>query len=131
MRRSPSSEDDELVARVGRGEPAAVQTLAARQLRVVGLRAPVVAAARGLQGPREGGADHHGVGAEGVLDDAAEQRIAAAAEDVATALRDGMNADVEIDPLELFRHVYTEQTPQLAEQEQFLAAELAREETGQ
>ncbi|MEX5307302.1 thiamine pyrophosphate-dependent enzyme [Kocuria sp. CPCC 205258] len=71
------------------------------------------------------------LGAEGVLDDAAEQRIAAAAEDVATALRDGMNADVEIDPLELFRHVYTEQTPQLAEQEQFLAAELAREETGQ
>ena len=71
------------------------------------------------------------LGAEGVLDEAAEQRIAAAAEDVATALRDGMNADVEIDPLELFRHVYTEQTPQLAEQEQFLAAELAREETGQ
>ncbi|MFI7743924.1 thiamine pyrophosphate-dependent enzyme [Kocuria rhizosphaericola] len=68
---------------------------------------------------------------ESVLDDAAEQRIAAAAEDVAAALRDGMNADVEIDPLELFRHVYTEQTPQLAEQEQFLAAELAREETGQ
>jgi 2-oxoisovalerate dehydrogenase E1 component alpha subunit len=71
------------------------------------------------------------LGAEGVLDDAAEQRIAAAAEDVAAVLRDGMNADVEIDPLELFRHVYTEQTPQLAEQEQFLAAELAREETGQ
>ncbi len=66
---------------------------------------------------------------EGLLDDAAEQRIAAAAEDVAAALRDGMNADVEVDPRELFRHVYTEQTPQLAEQEQFLAAELAREET--
>ncbi|KLU09287.1 MULTISPECIES: thiamine pyrophosphate-dependent enzyme [Kocuria] len=68
---------------------------------------------------------------EGLLDDAAEQRIAAAAEDVAAALRDGMNADVQVDPRELFRHVYTEQTPQLDEQEQFLAAELAREETAQ
>jgi 2-oxoisovalerate dehydrogenase E1 component alpha subunit len=66
---------------------------------------------------------------EGVLDGTAEQRIAARAEDVAAALREGMNAEVEIDPLELFRHVYAEQTPQLAEQERFLAAELAREET--
>jgi len=68
---------------------------------------------------------------EGLLDDAAEARIAAAAEDVAAALRDGMNAEVRVDPLELFRHVYVERTPQLAEQEQLLAAELAREETDQ
>ncbi|MFW6186477.1 MAG: thiamine pyrophosphate-dependent dehydrogenase E1 component subunit alpha [Actinomycetota bacterium] len=68
---------------------------------------------------------------EGLLDDAAEQRIAARAEEVAASLRDGMNADVQVDPRELFRHVHTEQTPQLAEQEQFLAAELAREEIAQ
>jgi 2-oxoisovalerate dehydrogenase E1 component alpha subunit len=67
--------------------------------------------------------------AQGVLDDAAERRIAARAEEVATTLRDGMNAEARIDPLELFRHVYAEQTPQLAEQERFLADELAREET--
>jgi 2-oxoisovalerate dehydrogenase E1 component alpha subunit len=69
------------------------------------------------------------LGAQGVLDDAAERRIAARAEEVATTLRDGMNAEARIDPLELFRHVYAEQTPQLAEQERFLADELAREET--
>ncbi|MGM7666489.1 thiamine pyrophosphate-dependent enzyme [Microbacterium sp. A93] len=50
------------------------------------------------------------------------------AEEVAQALRDGMNQESAPDPQELFRHVYTVPTPQLAEQAERLAEELAREE---
>jgi 2-oxoisovalerate dehydrogenase E1 component alpha subunit len=64
----------------------------------------------------------------GLLDDAAEERIAAAAEATATTLRDGMNADAKIDPQDLFRYVYTTPTPQLVEQSARLADELSREE---
>jgi pyruvate dehydrogenase E1 component alpha subunit len=64
----------------------------------------------------------------GLLDDAAEERIAAAAEATATVLRDGMNAEVRIDPQDLFRYVYTTPTPQLVEQSARLADELSREE---
>ncbi|MEE1621267.1 thiamine pyrophosphate-dependent enzyme [Zafaria sp. J156] len=60
-----------------------------------------------------------------------EERIAAAAEDVATQLRDGLNEDVQVDPLDLFRHVFTTPTPQLAEQSAKLAEELSREEAAQ
>ncbi|WP_417234412.1 pyruvate dehydrogenase (acetyl-transferring) E1 component subunit alpha [Arthrobacter sp.] len=64
---------------------------------------------------------------KGLLDDAASERIAAHAEETAKALRDGLNQDPEVDPLELFQHVYAHQTPQLAEQEALLADELSRE----
>ena len=47
------------------------------------------------------------------------------AEELAARLRAGMNADSELDPLELFAHVYAEPTPQLREQRAQLAAELA------
>lgn len=64
---------------------------------------------------------------KGLLDDEATGRIAAHAEQTAQALRDGLNEDPEIDPLELFDHVYATQTPQLAEQRALLADELSRE----
>ncbi|OMH29305.1 pyruvate dehydrogenase (acetyl-transferring) E1 component subunit alpha [Tersicoccus phoenicis] len=63
----------------------------------------------------------------GVLDDAAEKEIAAEAESVAAELRAALNADSDLDPLELFAHVYTEPTPQLREQSALLADELSRE----
>ncbi|GER23825.1 putative pyruvate dehydrogenase E1 component, alpha subunit [Zafaria cholistanensis] len=64
----------------------------------------------------------------GLLDDAAEERIAAAAEATAATLRAGMNAEATIDPQDLFRYVYTTPTPQLVEQSVRLADELSREE---
>ncbi|WP_283136362.1 pyruvate dehydrogenase (acetyl-transferring) E1 component subunit alpha [Rhizohabitans arisaemae] len=50
-----------------------------------------------------------------------------AAEAFAADLRTRMNLDPELDPLELFDHVYAEPTPQLREQRQMLAAELQAE----
>ncbi|MEU1273450.1 pyruvate dehydrogenase (acetyl-transferring) E1 component subunit alpha [Streptomyces sp. NPDC005799] len=47
------------------------------------------------------------------------------AEELAARVRTGMNADTEMDPMELFDHVYAEPTPQLREQRAQLAAELA------
>jgi 2-oxoisovalerate dehydrogenase E1 component alpha subunit len=64
--------------------------------------------------------------AAGVLDADAEARIAAQADAVAARLRDGLNAEVSVDPQELFAYVYAEPTPQLREQSAFLAAELDR-----
>ncbi|TBO54807.1 pyruvate dehydrogenase (acetyl-transferring) E1 component subunit alpha [Streptomyces kasugaensis] len=54
-----------------------------------------------------------------------------AAEEMAASLRDRMNADPELDPMDLFRHVYAEQTSQLAEQAEQLRAELAAEAADQ
>ncbi|MEV8473908.1 pyruvate dehydrogenase (acetyl-transferring) E1 component subunit alpha [Streptomyces sp. NPDC051173] len=48
-----------------------------------------------------------------------------AAERLAADLRDRMNQDPVLDPLELFTHVYAEQTAQLREQADRLRAELA------
>ncbi len=62
-----------------------------------------------------------------LLTDAEEERIAADAESVAKVLRDGLNAEVTVDPQDLFRFVYSEPTPQLREQAQLLAEELSRE----
>ncbi|PTT69449.1 thiamine pyrophosphate-dependent dehydrogenase E1 component subunit alpha [Arthrobacter sp. HMWF013] len=62
----------------------------------------------------------------GLLDDG-DARIAAKAEAVATQLREGLSEDVPVDPLELFRHVFSAPTPQLKEQSAMLADELARE----
>ncbi|TLM74515.1 thiamine pyrophosphate-dependent dehydrogenase E1 component subunit alpha [Pseudarthrobacter sp. NamB4] len=63
----------------------------------------------------------------GLLDDAAEARILAKAEDVAAQLREGLSEDVPVDPQELFRHVFARTTPQLKEQSAMLADELARD----
>jgi 2-oxoisovalerate dehydrogenase E1 component subunit alpha len=50
------------------------------------------------------------------------------AEELAADLRDRMNTDVEPDLLALFDHVFAEPTPQLREQRDVLAAELAAQE---
>lgn len=63
----------------------------------------------------------------GLLDDDGDARITAKAEAVATQLREGLSEDVPVDPLELFRHVFSVPTPQLKEQSAMLADELARE----
>lgn len=63
----------------------------------------------------------------GLLDDDGEARIRSHAEDVARQLREGLSEDVPVDPQDLFRHVFARQTPQLKEQSEFLADELARD----
>lgn len=64
---------------------------------------------------------------EGALTEDLEAEYTADAEAVATSLREAMGQDAELDPLELFDHVYTVQTPQLAAQRAQLAEELSRE----
>ncbi|MEU6056713.1 pyruvate dehydrogenase (acetyl-transferring) E1 component subunit alpha [Streptomyces sp. NPDC047097] len=64
----------------------------------------------------------------GLLDEEGVRETAEQAEAMAARLRDRMNADPELDPMELFRHVYTEPTPQLLEQAAQLRAELDAEE---
>jgi len=65
----------------------------------------------------------------GALTEDIAAQFAQDAEDVASRLRDAMNSEPELDPLELFDHVYTVQTPQLAAQRAQLAEELSRTET--
>ncbi|MET9731864.1 pyruvate dehydrogenase (acetyl-transferring) E1 component subunit alpha [Streptomyces sp. NPDC006458] len=63
----------------------------------------------------------------GLLD---EQAIRAAREDaetMAAALREHMNQDPVLDPMDLFSHVYAEPTPQLREQQAHLRAEFDAE----
>ncbi len=62
----------------------------------------------------------------GVLHDDDEAAFAASAESIAAALRTGLNAEVEVDPADLFRFVFAEPTPQLMEQAAMLAEELSR-----
>lgn len=64
----------------------------------------------------------------GVLDEAAEQEIQDAAEEIATALRAAMNAEVVPDPEDLFKYVFTERPPRLERQWQQLRDELERNE---
>lgn len=64
----------------------------------------------------------------GLLTEQLQAQFEQEAEEVAGALRDGMNRESTPDAQELFRHVYTVPTPQLAEQAERLAEELAREE---
>lgn len=66
--------------------------------------------------------------AAGVLDDARAAAFAEEAEAVARRTRDGITRDVEPDPDDLFRFVYAEPTPQLAEQRAMVRDELSREE---
>lgn len=65
---------------------------------------------------------------QGLLDDAHRAQATAAAEEMATRLRDGLMPEPSTNPAELFEHLYSEQTPQLKEQAAFLQDELAREE---
>nr|WP_202798924.1 pyruvate dehydrogenase (acetyl-transferring) E1 component subunit alpha [Saccharopolyspora spinosa] len=54
--------------------------------------------------------------AGGHLDDATAERIAGEAEEFAARVRTRMQEEPEVDPEDLFRHVYAEPTPQLLEQ---------------
>ncbi|WP_448320682.1 pyruvate dehydrogenase (acetyl-transferring) E1 component subunit alpha [Streptomyces sp. CO7] len=65
--------------------------------------------------------------ARGVLDEDAIGAVREDAEAMAADLRARMNQDPEIDPMELFAHVYAEPTPQLREQQEMLRAELEAE----
>ncbi|MFD5029626.1 pyruvate dehydrogenase (acetyl-transferring) E1 component subunit alpha [Streptomyces sp. NPDC058220] len=60
----------------------------------------------------------------GVLDEDGIRNAAEAAETMAARLRERMNAEAVLEPMDLFAHVYAEQTPQLREQAAQLRAEL-------
>ncbi|MFH8292784.1 pyruvate dehydrogenase (acetyl-transferring) E1 component subunit alpha [Streptomyces sp. NPDC018059] len=61
----------------------------------------------------------------GLLDDDIRRQVAADAETMAADLRERMNQDPLLDPMDLFTHVYAEQTSHLREQAAQLRAELA------
>ncbi|OBF26427.1 thiamine pyrophosphate-dependent dehydrogenase E1 component subunit alpha [Mycobacterium sp. ACS4331] len=61
--------------------------------------------------------------AEGLLDDDYAATVATEAEELATAIRDGMNRDRPVDVDDLFRHVYATPTSQLVEQHEQARAE--------
>lgn len=63
--------------------------------------------------------------AAGELDDEAVAAIAADAEELAAHVRELMNTEAQVDPTELFAHVYAHERPQLREQQALLEAELA------
>jgi 2-oxoisovalerate dehydrogenase E1 component alpha subunit len=63
----------------------------------------------------------------GLLDDAARQRALDEAEAMAADLRARMHEDPQLDPMELFEHVYAQPTPQLREQAEQLRAEMEAE----
>ncbi|WP_145738349.1 pyruvate dehydrogenase (acetyl-transferring) E1 component subunit alpha [Saccharopolyspora dendranthemae] len=60
----------------------------------------------------------------GALGEQQESEFAAAAETMAEHVRDGVSQESEVDPEELFAHVYATPTPQLREQRALLRAEL-------
>ncbi|MDY6055210.1 thiamine pyrophosphate-dependent enzyme [Micrococcus sp.] len=62
----------------------------------------------------------------GALTEELTERFRQDAEDVAARLREALSAETAPDPLELFDHVYTVQTPQLAAQRAELAEGLSR-----
>lgn len=63
-----------------------------------------------------------------MLGDDGIEEARAAAERMAAALRERMNADPVLDPMDLFAHVYAEQTTQLREQAARLRVELEAEQ---
>ncbi|MFC9945396.1 pyruvate dehydrogenase (acetyl-transferring) E1 component subunit alpha [Streptomyces pratensis] len=65
--------------------------------------------------------------ARGLLDEDGIETVRAAAERMAEGLREQMNADPVLDPMDLFAHVYEEQTGQLHEQAALLRSELDAE----
>ncbi|MET7823337.1 pyruvate dehydrogenase (acetyl-transferring) E1 component subunit alpha [Streptomyces sp. NPDC005386] len=66
----------------------------------------------------------------GLLDEAALKAVRDDAEVMAADLRERMNQDPVIDPMDLFAHVYARPTPQLLEQEAQLRGELEAEADG-
>lgn len=62
--------------------------------------------------------------AQDAIDDALREEIAKESEDAAAAMRDAMNAEPALDPMELFEHVYNAPRPALLEQRNALKAEL-------
>ncbi|MFE1289545.1 pyruvate dehydrogenase (acetyl-transferring) E1 component subunit alpha [Streptomyces sp. NPDC058751] len=66
----------------------------------------------------------------GLLDEAALQAVRDGAEAMAADLRERMNQDPVLDPMDLFAHVYAHPTSQLLEQESQLRAELDAEADG-
>ncbi|MFF3963578.1 pyruvate dehydrogenase (acetyl-transferring) E1 component subunit alpha [Streptomyces griseorubiginosus] len=69
----------------------------------------------------------HELTERGLIDEAGLDAVRQDAEVFAAALRDGMNQDPVLDPMDLFAHVYAEPTPQLREQQAQLRAELDAE----
>ena len=67
----------------------------------------------------------HELTERGLLDEDGIRAARDAAETMAADLRERMNQDPVLDPMDLFAHVYAEPTPQLREQEALLRAELA------
>ncbi|MGW5420621.1 pyruvate dehydrogenase (acetyl-transferring) E1 component subunit alpha [Streptomyces sp. NPDC003943] len=63
----------------------------------------------------------------GLLDEDGRRAAAEDAEEMAARLRERMNADPVLDPMDLFAHVYAEKTAQLREQAEQLRAELDAE----
>ncbi|MFF3012893.1 pyruvate dehydrogenase (acetyl-transferring) E1 component subunit alpha [Streptomyces sp. NPDC057939] len=66
--------------------------------------------------------------ARGILDEDGIREARDAAEAMAANLRERMNAEPVVDPMDLFAHVYAEQTGRLREQADLLRAELEAEE---
>jgi pyruvate dehydrogenase E1 component alpha subunit len=66
----------------------------------------------------------------GLLDEDGIDAARQDAETFAAALRERMNQDPSLDPMDLFDHVYAEPTPQLREQRALLTAELQAEQEG-
>lgn len=64
----------------------------------------------------------------GLLDDAAEEALAASAEAIATELREAMNKDPVLDPEDLFNHVFSERPETLNRQWALLQDEIERTE---
>jgi pyruvate dehydrogenase E1 component alpha subunit len=62
----------------------------------------------------------------GALDAEAEERFAAGAEEIATAMRAALNTDADLDPEDLFRFVTATRSPQLDEQWHLLRDEIER-----
>ncbi|MER0243525.1 pyruvate dehydrogenase (acetyl-transferring) E1 component subunit alpha [Streptomyces sp. HSW2009] len=65
--------------------------------------------------------------ARGLLTDEVVEQAKEAAEQLAGRLRDRLNGDAVLDPMDLFAHVYADQTSQLREQAAQLRAELDAE----
>src|SRR4051812_22257155 len=70
----------------------------------------------------------HELTARGLLDEAGLEAARQDAEEMAADLRERMNRDPELNPMDLFDHVYAETTAQLREQRALLRAELEAEQ---
>ncbi len=64
----------------------------------------------------------------GLLDDAAAERFRQEGEDLAAGVRAALEGEPDLDPRELFEHVYAQPTAALVEQRELLLAELEEEQ---